>query len=111
MTSKVIIIQGEGLGRGDEELGKMLTASFLRLLGESAAKPKTIICLNAGVRLMCEGSQMLNHLKNLAGQGVEILGCTTCLEYFDLLNKIKIGKPTTMAKAIEAMMGTETICL
>jgi selenium metabolism protein YedF len=111
MTSKVIIIQGEGLGRGDEELGKMLTASFLRLLGESAAKPKTIIFMNAGVNLLTEESQVLNHLKNLAGQGVEILGCTTCLEYFDLLGKIKVGKPTTMIKTIDSMMSAEVICL
>jgi selenium metabolism protein YedF len=111
MASKVFIIQGEGLGKGDEELGKMLMANFLRLLGESVAKPKTIIFWNAGVRLLCDGSQVLLHLKKLAGEGVEILGCTTCLEYFDLLGKIKVGKPTTMAKSIEAMMAAETVCL
>jgi len=111
MASKTILIQGEGLGRGDDELGKLLMANFLRLLGESPEKPKMLVCWNAGVKVLCEGSQVLEHLKKLASQGVEILGCTTCLEYFDLLGKIKIGKPTTMAKSIEAIMGTETICL
>jgi selenium metabolism protein YedF len=111
MSSKVFLIQSEGLGRGDDELGKLLMANFLRLLGESAAKPKTIAFWNGGVRLLCEGSEVLEHLKKLEGQGVEILGCTTCLEYFELMDKLKVGQPTTMKKSIQAMMDSEMVCL
>jgi selenium metabolism protein YedF len=111
MASKVFLIQSEGLGRGDDQLGKMLMANFLRLLGESAEKPATLIFWNAGVRLVCEGSPVLDYLKRLEGQGVEILACTTCLEYFDLANKMKTGKPTTMVKSIQSMLNSETITL
>jgi selenium metabolism protein YedF len=111
MANKVFVLQSEGLGSGDEALGGMLMANFLRLLGESKDKPQTVICWNGGVRLLCEGSEVLGHLEKLAAQGVEILACTTCLEYFDLMEKLKVGKPTTMARAIQAMMGSETVCL
>ena len=111
MPQKVIIIQGESLGRGDERLGRILTANFLRVLGESPQKPVTIIMWNAGVRLACEGSDVLDNLKRLEQQGVEILACTTCLEYFDLKEKMVVGKPTTMAKSIASMMASETITL
>ncbi len=111
MPSKVFLIQSEGLGRGDDSLGKLLMANFLRLLGESAAKPKALVFWNGGVRLVCEGSEVLEHLKKLAAQGVEISACTTCLEYFDLAEKLKVGKPTTMLKSIQAMMSSDTICL
>jgi selenium metabolism protein YedF len=111
MSSKVILIQSEGLGRGDDALGKMLMASFLRLLGESADKPKTIVFWNGGVRLLCEGSEVLGHIKKLEGLGVEILGCTTCLEYFGLVEKQKAGKPTTMVKSIQSMMNSDMVCL
>ena len=111
MASKVILIQSEGLGRGDDDLGKMLMANFLRLLGESVEKPKTIVFWNGGVRLLCEGSEVLGHVKKLEGQGIEILGCTTCLEYFDLVDKLKVGKPTTMVKSVQAMMDSEMVCL
>ena len=111
MASKTILIQGEGLGRGNDELGKLLMANFLRLLGESPEKPKMLVCWNAGVKLLCEGSQVLEHLKKLTFQGVEILGCTTCLEYLELIDKLKVGKPTMMKKSIDAMMETDTICL
>ena len=54
------------------------------------------------VRLVCEGSKVLEHIKRLESQGVEILVCTTCLEYFDLLEKLAVGTPTTMMKSIQS---------
>lgn len=107
MQSKILLIQSEGLGRGDERLGLMLMANFLRLLGESPLKPARIIFWNAGVKLVCEGSQVLDHIMKLEQQGVELLACTTCLEYFDLTEKVKAGKPTTMVKSIESLMNED----
>jgi selenium metabolism protein YedF len=111
MSAKVFLIQSEVLGRGDERLGSMLMANFLRLLGESQDKPSSLIFWNAGVRLLCEGSTVLDHLKRLEEQKVEILACTTCLEFFDLMDRIAVGKPTTMLKSIQAMMSSDIVSL
>ena len=111
MQSKVFLIQSEGLGKGDDPLGTMLMANFLRLLGESKEKPETLVFWNTGVRLVCEDSYVLGHLKRLEDQGVEILACTTCLEYFDLVDKLKVGKPTTMVKSIHSILNSEIVCL
>ena len=111
MPSKVILIQSEVLGRGDDELGTLLMDSFLRLLGESQDKPKTLIFWNAGVHLICEGSWALGHLKKLEEQGVEILACTTCIEYFELVDKLRLGKPTTMVQSIQLMLSSDMVCL
>ncbi|MBT7290468.1 MAG: sulfurtransferase-like selenium metabolism protein YedF, partial [Chloroflexi bacterium] len=45
MASKVLFITSEVMGRGDDRLGQMLMANFLRLLDESQEKPQTIIFL------------------------------------------------------------------
>lgn len=111
MSAKTFIIQSQGLGRGDDQLGLILMANFLRLLGESAQKPARLIFWSTGVRLVCEGSQVLDHLKRLEEQGIELLACSTCLEYFELLDKLKIGRPTTMVKSIQSMLSSETVCL
>jgi selenium metabolism protein YedF len=111
MAGKVFLIQAEGLGHGDEKLGGLLTANFLRLLGESKEKPETIVFWNGGVKLVCLGSNVLEHIKRLEAQGVTILACTTCLEYFDLKEKQVVGKPTTMVKSIESMFSGEFIAL
>jgi selenium metabolism protein YedF len=111
MRPKIFLVQSEGLGRGDEQLGSILMANFLRLLGESEDKPSSLIFWNAGVRLLCQGSQVLEHLKRLEEQGVELLACTTCLEYFELMDKLAVGKPTTMAKSIQSMMAGDVVSL
>ena len=109
--TKTILIQSDVLGRGNDELGQLLMANFLRLLGESKEKPSALIFWNTGVRLVSEGSWALEHLKALENQGVDILACRTCLEYFELTDKVKVGKPTNMLKTIESMLTSEMVCL
>jgi selenium metabolism protein YedF len=104
-------VQSETIGRGEEQLGSMLMASFLRLLGESDEKPIKLIFWNTGVRLVCEGSKVLDHIKRIAETGVEILACTTCLEYFDLTERLAVGKPTTMINSIQSMLNYDVISL
>ena len=111
MIKKVFLIQSEGLGRGEEKLGLVLMSTFLRVLGESKDKPETIIFWNTGVKLVCEGSPVLVLLKKLEEQGVTILACTTCLEYFQSQDKVAVGKPTTMVKSIQSMLGSEMVTL
>ena len=111
MGSKVILVQSETLGSGDETLGSLLMANFLRLLGESDEKPSTLIFWNTGVRLLCEGSEVLNHVKRIEEKGMEILACTTCLEYFNLTDKLTVGQPTTMVKSIQSMMNYDVVSL
>ena len=111
MQPRHILVQSEGLGEGDEELGKLLMANFLILLGEKEEKPKTIIFWNSGVNLVCDGSQVLDHIQKLEKAGVEILACTTCLKYFNLLDKLVVGKPTKMMKPIELMFDGVFIAL
>ena len=111
MKSKHILIQSEGLGSGDDKLGKLLMANFLRLLADREDKPRTITFWNAGVNLVCKGSQVLEHVSKLESLGVEILACTTCLEYFDMMDKLSVGKPTTMMKSIESMLDGEFVAL
>ena len=111
MASKVLFITSDVMGRDEDKLGKLLMANFLRLLRESPEKPATIVFLNSGVRLVCDGSNVLEHVKKLEEQGIEMLVCTTCLEYFDLTNKLKVGKSTTMAKSIQSMMNAEVVTL
>jgi selenium metabolism protein YedF len=111
LAHKIFLIQSEGLGRGDEQLGTLLMANFLRLLGESEDKPDSLIFWNGGVHLLCQGSEVLEHLKRLEGQGVELLACTTCLEYLELTDKLAVGKPTSMMKSIQSMLSSDIVSL
>ena len=111
MRPKIFLVPSDGLGRGDDSLGSMLMANFLRLLGESENKPDSLVFWNTGVRLVCKGSPVLDYLKRLEEQGVEILACTTCLEYFGLMDKQVAGRPTTMLKSIQSMLNCDVVSL
>lgn len=107
--AKTVVIGSKELGRGDDRLGGLLMANMLRVMGEANERPETVIFMNAGVFLLCEGSKVLEHIRNLEGKGVRLLACTTCLEYFDLADKLVAGEPTTMLRTVEQMMGSETV--
>jgi selenium metabolism protein YedF len=111
MSDKTILITSEVLGRGNDELGLLLMSRFLASLEESRDKPAGLLFMNTGVRLVAEGSWALTHLKKLEQQGVKILACGTCLDFFELKDRIKAGKPTTMPDTVALLLSSDTVCL
>ena len=100
----VLVVPGDRMGRGPEELGAILMRSFLHTLGEVNPRPDAIIFLNEGVKLTAEGSQVLEDLSGLAERGVEILVCGTCLDFFELKEKIAVGEVSNMYTITETLL-------
>jgi len=103
--SLVLVIPGEFMGRGDDELGHVLMRGFFHTLGEVAPLPDTLIFFNSGVKLVVEGSPVLGDLCDLAGQGVEILACGTCLGHYELKDRVAVGQVSNMYAIAETMLG------
>lgn len=99
----VILVSSSTMGKGDDELGKILMKSFLYALAENEEKPKYLIFVNSGVLLTSEGSESLEHLMALEKQGVEILSCGTCLDYYQLKEKLCVGQVSNMYTIVENM--------
>lgn len=91
-----VLITSDQMGRGSEELGKILIKGFLFALAELSVPPKTLLFLNAGVKLAVEGANTLADLQVLAAKGVDILACGTCLNYYQLTDKLAVGQVTDM---------------
>ena len=64
---------------------------------------KTILFYNGGAALTCEGSPMLEDLKALEAQGVEIMTCGTCLNFYGLTEKLAVGSVTNMYAIVEKL--------
>jgi len=111
MSGKTILIQSEVIGRGNDELGEILMSNFLTKLAESKEKPAVLVFWHTGVKLVAQGSWALGHLKKLEQQGVEILACSTCLDFFELTDKVAVGQPTNMVKIVQSMLITDMVCL
>lgn len=101
----VLVIPSEIMGRGEhEELGRIIIQGFLHTLNEVSPLPDVLIFFNSGVKLVVEGSPVLEDLRTLAAQGVQILACGTCLGYYGLKEKVAVGEISNMYTIAETMM-------
>ena len=103
-----IVFDSDALGVGDKELGRKLLKSFLTLLCGGHQKPRTLVLYQLGVTLACEGSEMIDLLQHLQNDGVEILLCSTCLEYYNLKDRVRVGTISNMGTIQERMMTGKT---
>jgi intracellular sulfur oxidation DsrE/DsrF family protein len=112
-NGQVILIGSDFLGRGDQRLGSTLVTQFFRALArrEEAELPATIIFLNAGVRLLIDGSPALTSLQELENREVTIIACRTSVEHFDLEDKLEVGDTLPMADLVEHLLGAAVISL
>jgi selenium metabolism protein YedF len=99
----VILVSSDKFGSGDDKLGAVLMKSYMFALSESDVKPETMLFANGGVKLTCEGSDVLESLKSLQENGVEMLSCGTCLDFYGLKEKLSIGNITNMYTIVEKM--------
>ena len=102
-TDTVVAIGSDKMGVGSDELGKTLMKAFVFALTQQDTLPKTILFYNGGASLTCAGSPMLEDLKALEAQGVEILTCGTCLNFYGLTEKLAVGSVTNMYTIAEKL--------
>lgn len=99
----VVVISSETMGRGDNELGKVLMKAFIHTLIQADELPSKMMFYNAGVKMATVDSEVLDDLKNLSDAGVEILLCGTCVNFFNLSGKTGTGKITNMFEILSVM--------
>ncbi len=97
----VVFIASDTMGSGDDELGHILLKNFIITLNELDLPPDAIVFVNAGVKLTTEGSDALEALEQLACNGTDIASCGLCLDFFDLKEKLAVGRSTNMLDIVE----------
>ena len=91
------------MGRGNDELGYVLIRAFLHTVAGQEEKPDVMIFYNTGVKLTVQGSEVLDDLKQLESEGVQLLVCGTCLNYFEIKDKLAAGTVSNMYDIVETM--------
>ncbi len=99
----VVVFAENKMGRGNDELGAVLIKAFLHTVAGQAKKPDVMIFYNTGVKLTVQGSDVLDDLKQLESEGVQILVCGTCLNYFEIKDKLAVGIVSNMYDIVETM--------
>ena len=105
----VVVVSADHMGEGGEELGRILIKGFLFALTQQEHLPSTVLFYNGGAKLTTEGSASLEDLKTLEANGVEILTCGTCLDYYGLKDKLAVGGVTNMYVIVEKQMQADLV--
>ncbi|MEO0081068.1 MAG: sulfurtransferase-like selenium metabolism protein YedF [candidate division WOR-3 bacterium] len=110
-SGPVLLLGSDELGRGNEELGRLLMTLFLRTLTELPTKPSSILLANNGVKLALEGSEPLASLKTLEQQGVVIRVCGTCLDFFGVKDRVRVGTVSNMYELAETLLTGDRVTI
>ena len=105
----VVSVGSDRMGDGSDELGHILMKSFIFAVTQLDQLPDKMLFYNGGAKLTIEGSECLEDLKTLAEQGVEILTCGTCLDYYGIKDKLAIGGVTNMYTIVETLQGAMNV--
>lgn len=108
-SDTVVLISGNVLGRGDDKLGALLMKNFIYTLTQVEGAVKSLIFMNGGVLLSTEGSEVLEQIRLLEESGVEVLSCGTCLDSFQLSDKLRVGITTNMYTIVERLSGAARV--
>ena len=100
--SMAIVINRDGMGRGDQELQHKLLRTFLRLVLENGKLPGAICLYTDGVRLATADSPVLAELRALEERGVHVILCKTCLDHLGLAGSVEVGTVGGMGDIIAA---------
>jgi len=109
ISNTVLVIPSDSMGRGSEDLGRILAKNYLYALTESDDLPAKIILYNTGVRLASENGETAADLKKLEEKGVDVLVCGTCLDFFGLTGSRKAGIISNMYAIVEAEFSAERV--
>lgn len=105
----VVAVSSVCMGTGDDELGHALMKGFLFALSQLPQLPKTILFYNGGAKLTVKGSDCLDDIRGMEAQGVEIITCGTCLNFYALTEQLAVGIASNMYTIAETLCGARKV--
>ena len=106
---KVVFVNSDRIGEGENALGTKLMGSFLYSLARAERRPHAVVFMNGGVRLACEGSPALQDIRLLERDGVKIYSCGTCLDWLHLTERLAVGEVGNMNDTVAMLMTADDI--
>lgn len=101
-SETVLLVTRNGMGNAEPELQQKLITTYFKLLDENQILPAVICFYTNGVRLVVEGSPVIDVLKSLEAKGVRLILCSTCLKYYNLSDQVLVGIVGGMTDILEA---------
>jgi sulfur relay (sulfurtransferase) complex TusBCD TusD component (DsrE family) len=105
----VVVVPNDGLGYAEAQLRHKLMELYLKLLLEQSQLPAALCFYTEGVKLVVAGSPVLELLKTIEAQGVLLISCQTCLQFYGLMDKVQAGIVGGMHDIIELQQRAQKV--
>lgn len=105
----IVVLSSEYMGTGNDELGKILIKGFLYALRNLEELPFAVIMYNGGAKLSVNDSEVLQDLIALEEAGVKIMTCGTCLDYYNIKERLAVGEIVNMYRICQYLSETEKV--
>ena len=105
----MILIREEGIGSANVQLQHKLLGTYLKLLLENDSLPTAMCFYTNGVKLVVEGSPFLELFSKIQEKGVRLIICSTCLDYFELTDQVRVGIVGGMPDILEAQTRADKV--
>jgi len=104
-----VLVATETVGRGSDDLGRLLMVAFVKTLAEVVPRPRSLVLMNGGVKLAVEGSELIDAIRRLEGKGIDVLVCGTCLDFFGLSDDLKVGRVSNMFEIASTLAAADRL--
>ncbi len=105
----IVAFGSDKMGEGNDELGRHLMINFVLALKDLDKLPVRMVFYNSGVLLGSEDSKAADHLNEMEKMGIELLFCETCVSYYSLSKKMKVGTLSNMFEIAQIMASASNI--
>lgn len=106
---QVMVFKSDQMGMGDATLGKMLIQACIHTIKEVSPLPNALLFYNAGIHLVTAGSPVLSALKALEEQGVELLSCGACLDFYQQKDQLQAGRVSNMYEILSRIVQATSV--
>lgn len=111
MDTVSYLITNDKIGSGNDELGANLMQMSLYALTQLDIVPKTVAMMNSGVFLATKNEETIRSLKELEAKGTRILVCGACLNFYNLVDELKVGDVSNAYEIMSSMQSGTVVNL
>jgi selenium metabolism protein YedF len=105
-----VFIGKDVVGAGDPTLGYNLMKMALYTLAQGDSVPAHVLFMNDGVKLPAgEEQQVIDSLMALIEKGSIVLVCGTCLNFYGIADRLKVGIVSNMYDILGAMQRADKV--
>lgn len=109
MKTVLLINHEGGMGHGAPELGQKILRTFLTKAPAALHGLEAVVFYNSGVKLVVEGSELLAPLSTLHDQGVDVIACGTCVDAYELRDRIRVAEVGSMDQILKELEAAEKV--